>query len=81
MIFGAELVEGGDLLPVPVGTGDDVFRWSLIEETLHIPLSKLSSMLSGVRLEHIALLLSIHPPEFELQVADGGGAPSHTGQQ
>lgn len=33
-IFGGELVERGDLLPVSVGWCDDIFRWCLFKEGL-----------------------------------------------
>lgn len=48
LVFGAELVEGGDFLPVIVGRGFDGFKWCLVEETIKVPLSELFGVFSGV---------------------------------
>lgn len=79
--FAAELVEGGNVLPVIVGRGYDLLQRSLVEEVLQVPLGELFGVLRRVRLHHAALLLNVCLPELELQVADGGGALSQTGHQ
>lgn len=81
LVFGAELVEAGDLLPILAGRGDDVFGRGPAEEALQVPLGELFGVLGAVQIDQAALLLNVRSPELELLVADGGGAPSQAVEQ
>lgn len=81
LLVRVEHIHGGDLLPFPVRGGLDVSRHCLVEEACHVPLGELFGMFGDERLHDGVLLLSVLPPEPQLQVADGGGAASHAGQE